>query len=44
MTGESGRPAALAGHDLAVHNADSYAQFAFDAIGKADFNIERHRS
>jgi hypothetical protein len=30
--------------DLAFHNADSYAQFAFEAIGKADFNVDRHSS
>jgi hypothetical protein len=29
---------------LALHNADSYSQFAFDAIGQADFNIELHRT
>jgi hypothetical protein len=30
--------------DLAFHNADCYSQFAFDAIGKSDFNIDLNRS
>ena len=25
--------------DQALHNADSYAQFAYDAVGKPDFHI-----
>lgn len=30
--------------DQAFHNADCYSQFAFDAIGKPDFNIEVNRN
>ena len=30
--------------DQAFHNADCYSQFAFDAIGKPDFNIEANRN
>jgi hypothetical protein len=29
--------------ERAYHNADCYAQFAFDAIGKPDFNVESNR-